>query len=128
MIRCNKKLCYINLIHTFVVYRKKMEEVADVTITDHYKPTGNSGEFKLRPVKQITDALIAKMKRELVQELLMVLLPVNIFFIHLPKFFRLIVSATSTPSLRMPPSGSRTWRGTSPPGSRWPGRMRNLRL
>ena len=64
-----------------------MAEVADVNITDHNKPTGNSGEFKLRPVKQITDALVAKMKRELVQELLMVLLPVNLFFIHLPKFF-----------------------------------------
>ena len=47
-----------------------MEEVADITITDHNKPTGNSGEFKLRPVKQITDSLIAVMKRDLVQELL----------------------------------------------------------
>ena len=57
-----------------------MEEVADVTITDHYEPTGNSGEFKLRPVKQITDSLIAALKIDLVKEMLEVLLlPVNIF-------------------------------------------------
>ena len=65
-----------------------MEEVADVTITDNNKPSGNSGEFKLRPVKQITESLIAKMKRELVQELLMVLLPVYIFFHSFTKVFQ----------------------------------------
>ena len=65
-----------------------MEKVADITITDHNKPTGNSGEYKLRPVKQITDSLIAVLKRDLVKELHEVLLPVKVFVHSFTELFQ----------------------------------------